>query len=131
MSKTTVYHRITLALVLMAVTSAVLLVQDGAVAYADDDEEEGVQDEESGSGFGIQERERDRDGFGLLGESEEGEEEDDDEREGSGFLGNNNVSSLVLGGTILAILGAGGYAGYKLLRIRQKKSAVVKGSKSQ
>lgn len=126
MSKTIVYQRMALALVLTAVLSAVLLALGGPVAYAEEDEEEGIGgDEESGSGFGLQERERDRDGFGLLGESEDG-----DDREGSGFLGNNNVSSLVLGGTILAILGAGGYAGYKLLRIQQKKSAVLKGSKA-
>jgi hypothetical protein len=129
MSKTIVYQRMGLALVLSALLSAVLLCLGDSLAYADDDEERVGDGEESGSGFGLQERERDREGFGFLGESEDGEE-DDDNREGGGLLGNNNVSSLVLGGTILAILGAGGYAGYKLLRIQQKKSSVVKGSKA-
>lgn len=76
------------------------------VAYADDE-----------GGFG--ERERDHDGLGFLGE------EDDGER--GGFLG-TGISSLVLAGTIAAILGVGAYAGYKLLKIRQKKSAVAKGN---
>ena len=124
MSKAIAYQRMALALVLSALPSALLLTLDGSLAFADEDEEGIGDSEESGSGFGIQERERDRDGVGLLGESEQ----EDDDREGSGFLG-NNISSLVLGGTILAIAGATGYAGYKLIRIRQKRSAIVKGSK--
>ena len=78
------------------------------------DEEEDDDDDEDDNIFGLRDRDR------------EGSDDDDDERGGDLF--GADVSSLVLAGTIAAILGSVGYSGYKLLKIRQKKPAVPKGS---
>jgi hypothetical protein len=100
---TTIGSVVMMALLGSALVSGVLAF-DGAliVAYADDED----------NIFGF--RDRDREGS------------DDDQRDGSLF--GADVSSLVLIGTITAILGAVGYSGYKLLKIRQKKPTVPKGS---
>ncbi len=83
---------------------------DLKVAHADDDDDE---DEDII--------------FGLGGRSREAPDDDDDER-GSGSLFGADISSLVLVGTVAAVLGTVGYSGYKLLRIRQKRPTVPKGS---
>jgi hypothetical protein len=101
---TTIGSVVMMALLGSALVSGILVFDgDLKVAYADDDED---------NIFGF--RDRDREGS------------DDDERGGSLF--GTDVSSLVLVGTIAAILGTVGYSGYKLLKIRQKKPTVPKGS---
>lgn len=98
---------VTMALLGSAIVSGALAF-DGALkaAYSDDD------DDEDNNIFGL--TERDRNGS------------DDDER-GSDLFG-ADVSSLVLVGTTVAVLGVVGYSGYKLLKLRQKKPNVTKES---
>ncbi len=60
-----------------------------------------------------QEDDDDREGLGLTEREREREHDD------SAFGG---LTGLVLIGTIIAILGVGGYAAYKVIRIRSKAS---------
>ncbi|NOJ26729.1 MAG: hypothetical protein DA330_01795 [Nitrososphaera sp.] len=61
-----------------------------------------------------QEDDDDRESLGLT-EREREREHDDDSASGG-------LTGLVLIGTIIAILGVGGYAAYKVIRIRSKAS---------
>lgn len=59
-----------------------------------------------------------REGFGLTEREQEREREDDDDERGS-LLG-GGITDMVLAGTAAAIVGVGGYAGYKVYQIKKK-----------